>query len=76
MTKFKVKFKVEKTYDVEVEVDDSNRSIEDRNDEILMMIEDDYEIGNMDNNDHETSYAIRDVKEIGEFSSRKLLPNN
>jgi len=68
MTKFKVKFKVEKTYDVEVEVDDSNRSIEDRNDEILMMIEDDYEIGNMDNNDHETSYAIRDVKEIGEFS--------
>lgn len=68
MTKFKVKFKVEKTYDVEVEVDDSNRSIEDRNDEILMMIEDDYEIGNMDKNDHETSYAIRDVKEIGEFS--------
>ena len=68
LTKFKVKFKVEKTYDVEVEVDDSNRSIEDRNDEILMMIEDDYEIGNMDNNDHETSYAIRDVKEIGEFS--------
>ena len=68
MTKFKVKFKVEKTYDVEVEVDDSNRSIEDRNDEILMMIEDDYEIGNMDNNDHETSYAIRAVKEIGEFS--------
>ena len=68
MTKFKVKFKVEKTYDVEVEVDDSNRSIEDRNDEILMMIEDDYEIGNIDNNDHETSYAIRDVKEIGEFS--------
>ena len=64
MTKFKVKFKVEKTYDVEVEVDDSNRSIEDRNDEILMMIEDDYEIGNMDNNDHETSYAIEKVKEI------------
>ena len=55
MTKFKVKFKVEKTYDVEVEVDDSNRSIQDRNDEILMMIEDDYEIGNMDKNDHETS---------------------
>ena len=64
MTKFKVKFKVEKTYDVEVEVDDSNRSIEDRNDEILMMIEDDYEIGNMDKNDHETSYAITKVKEV------------
>ena len=68
MTKFKVKFKVEKTYDVEVEVDDSNRSIEDRNDEILMMIEDDYDIGNLDTKDHEPSYAIRDVKEIGEFS--------
>ena len=64
MTKFKVKFKVEKTYDVEVEVDDSNRSIEDRNDEILMMIEEDYELGNMDKDESEESYAIKDVKEI------------
>ena len=68
MTKFKVKFKVEKTYDVEVEIDSQDMSTQDRDDEILAMIEDDYEIGNMDNNDHETSYAIRDVKEIGEFS--------
>ena len=61
---YKVKYKVEKIYNVEVEIEDPSSSIDERNDLIYEIITEDYEVGNMDNDLADETYSIEKVEEV------------
>ncbi len=64
MTKYKVKYKVEKIFNVEVEIDNPPKSPEELSDSIYDLIIEDYEVGNMNNEDADESYSIEEIEEI------------
>ena len=64
MKRYKVKFIVEQTYNVEVEIDNPSSCINERNDLLYDTIIEDYDVGNMDNDMSEESYSIQKVEEI------------
>ena len=63
MKKYKVKYKVEKIYNVEVEIEDPvfPPAISDH---IYEIITEDYQVGNMDNDEVDETYSIENIKEI------------
>tara|TARA_R100001594_G_C4011463_1_gene257062 strand:- start:607 stop:816 length:210 start_codon:yes stop_codon:yes gene_type:complete len=64
MKRYKVKFKVEQIYNVEVEIDNPSPCINERNDLLYDTIIEDYDVGNMDNDMPDESYSIEKVEEI------------
>jgi len=64
MKKYKVKYKVEKFFYVEVEIDDPPKSPEELSDSIYDLITEDYEVGNMNNEEVDESYSIEKIEEI------------
>ena len=62
--KYKVKYKVEKIYNVEVEIDTPPKLPEELSDNIYELITEDYEVGNMDNDEVYETHSIEKVEEI------------
>lgn len=62
--KYKVKYKVEKIYNVEVEIEDPSSSIDERNDLIYEIITEDYEVGTVGNDLADETYSIEKVEEV------------
>jgi hypothetical protein len=66
MTKYKVKYKVEKIFNVEVEIDNPPKSSEELSDSIYDLIIEDYEVGNMNNEEADESYSIEKIEELND----------
>ena len=64
MAKYKVKYKVEKIFYVEVEIDNPPNSPEELSDSIYDLITEDYEVGNMNHDEADESYSIEEIEEI------------
>ena len=64
--KYKVRYKVEKIYNVEVEIDNPPKSPEELSDSIYDLITDDYEVSNMDSDLADETYSIEKVEEIND----------
>ena len=62
--KYKVKYKVEKIYNVEVEIDNPPKSPEELSDDIYELITEDYEVCNMDNDEVDETYSIEEIEDI------------
>ena len=62
--KYKVKYKVEKIYNVEVKIDNPPKSPEELSDDIYELITEDYEVGNMDNDEVDETYSIEEIEDI------------
>ena len=62
--KYKVKYKVQKIYNVEVKIDNPPKSPEELSDNIYELITEDYEVGNMDNDEVDETYSIEEIEEI------------
>ena len=66
MKKFKVKYKVEKIYNVEVEIDNPPKSSNELSEQIYEIITEDYQVGNMDNDEVDETYSIQELEEIND----------
>ena len=64
MSKYKVKYKVDQFFDVEVEIDNPPKTQEELSDAIYRLITDDYRVGNMNNEEIAESYSIEMIEEI------------
>ena len=64
MKRYKVKFKVEQIYNVEIGIDNPSSCINERNDLLYDAIIEDYDLGNMDNEMPDETYSIQKVEEI------------
>ena len=64
MTKYNVKYKVEKIFYVEVEIDNPPNSPEELSDSIYDLITEDYEVGNMNNEEADENYSIEEIEGI------------
>ena len=64
MKRYKVKFKVEQIYNVEIRIDNPSSCINERNDLLYDAIIEDYDLGNMDNEMPDETYSIQKVEEI------------
>ena len=62
--KYKVKYKVEQIYNVEVEIDNPPKSPEELSDDIYELITEDYEVGNMDNDEVDETYSVEEIEDI------------
>ena len=62
--KYKVKYKVEKIYNVEVKIDNPPKSPEELSDDIYELITEDYEVGNMDNDEVDETYSVEEIEDI------------
>ena len=62
--KYKVKFKVEKIYNVEVDIEDPPTSSDELSDSIYDLITDDYEVGNMRKDEADETFSVEEIKEV------------
>jgi hypothetical protein len=62
MKKYNVEFKVEQIYNVEVETE-SDHSSPDFEQDIFDLIIEDYHVGNMDKDEPEKHYFLKDIRE-------------
>ena len=64
MKKYKVKYKVEKIYNVEVDIEDPPTSSDELSDSIYDLITDDYEVGNMRKDEADETFSVEEIKEV------------